>query len=168
MERRSDARKKLADAVAAEHEEARRYFEGGDIAAKIEASSLGTPEAQALRATVSDERAARVVARSKELAAPVESADVETLAVLHPGQCCRGYCVDNLLHDLRKYQADRFVEVVTARDAAQQRIGAERALRKFGSDYFLEFQKRNDMGAATVWSMATDRADRITQEDGDE
>lgn len=39
------------------------------IAAKVEASSLGTPEAKALRATVSDEHAARIVARSKELEA---------------------------------------------------------------------------------------------------
>lgn len=34
----------------------------------IAASSLGTPEAVALRATVSDERAAAVVARSKQIA----------------------------------------------------------------------------------------------------
>jgi hypothetical protein len=37
------------------------------IAAKIEASSLGTPEAKALRATVSDEHAARIVARAEAL-----------------------------------------------------------------------------------------------------
>jgi hypothetical protein len=40
-----------------------------EIRAKVEASSLGTPEAQALRATVSDEHAARIVARAEELAA---------------------------------------------------------------------------------------------------
>jgi len=39
----------------------------GTIKAKIEASSLGTPEARALRATVSDEHAARIVARAREM-----------------------------------------------------------------------------------------------------
>ncbi|WP_182377875.1 hypothetical protein [Nocardioides sp. WS12] len=39
-----------------------------DAAALIERSSLGTPEAKALRETVSDEHAARIVARSKEFA----------------------------------------------------------------------------------------------------
>ncbi|MEV5001966.1 hypothetical protein [Nocardioides sp. LML1-1-1.1] len=38
----------------------------------VERSSLGTPEATALRTTVTDERAARVVARAKELAAEAE------------------------------------------------------------------------------------------------
>ena len=33
----------------------------------VERSSLGTPEAKALRATVSDEHAARIVARAREL-----------------------------------------------------------------------------------------------------
>lgn len=48
-----------------------------DIRAKVERSSLGTPEAQALRATVSDEHAARIVARAKELDAsdPAPAAD---------------------------------------------------------------------------------------------
>lgn len=41
--------------------------DAGEIRAKVEASSLGTPEAQAIRATVSDEDAARVVARAREL-----------------------------------------------------------------------------------------------------
>jgi hypothetical protein len=43
--------------------------EPDDIAAKFERSSFGTPEAQALRATVSDEHAARIVARARELEA---------------------------------------------------------------------------------------------------
>jgi hypothetical protein len=48
-----------------------------DIRAKVERSSLGTPEAQALRATVSDEHAARIVARAKELdtSVPAPAAD---------------------------------------------------------------------------------------------
>lgn len=32
--------------------------------------------------------------------------------ILYPGQCCPGYCVDDLLHDLRRDQADRLVEVL--------------------------------------------------------
>jgi len=40
----------------------------GRIEDLIERSSLGTPEAKALRATVSDEHAARIVARARELA----------------------------------------------------------------------------------------------------
>lgn len=42
-------------------------YDAGQIEAKIEASSLGTPEAKALRDTVSDEHAARIVQRAKEL-----------------------------------------------------------------------------------------------------
>lgn len=47
---------------------------GATVEARVEASSLGTPEAKALRATVSDEHAARIVARARELE------DVEALA----------------------------------------------------------------------------------------
>lgn len=32
--------------------------------------------------------------------------------ILYPGQCCPGWCVDDLLHDLRRDQADRLVEVL--------------------------------------------------------
>lgn len=43
--------------------------------------------------------------------------EAEGLAVCYPGQCCNGYCVGDLLHDLRKDQADRLVEILAARDA---------------------------------------------------
>jgi hypothetical protein len=58
-------------------EEVERVIDAADIAAKVEASSLGTPEAKALRATVSDEHAARIVARAKELdtSVPAPAAD---------------------------------------------------------------------------------------------
>lgn len=42
--------------------------EAASVEDLIERSSLGTPEARALRATVSDEDAARIVARSKNVA----------------------------------------------------------------------------------------------------
>jgi hypothetical protein len=48
-------------------EEVERVVDDADISAKVEASSLGTPEARALRATVSDEHAARIVARARKL-----------------------------------------------------------------------------------------------------
>ena len=37
--------------------------------------------------------------------------------ILYPGQCCPGYCVGDLLHDLRSDQAERLVEVLAQHDA---------------------------------------------------
>lgn len=42
-------------------------LEASDLEAKIERSSFGTPEAKALRATVNDEQAARIVDRAEDL-----------------------------------------------------------------------------------------------------
>lgn len=66
---------------------------GKSIRDLIEASSLGTSEAQALRATVSDEHAARIVERARELevAAPTAEEPAAAAPVFCPGtqQLCK-------------------------------------------------------------------------------
>lgn len=69
----------------------------GRIEDLIERSSLGTPEAKALRATVSDEHAARIVARAKELESAESAALREAVAemvrdhTMPPNKDQRGY-----------------------------------------------------------------------------
>ena len=67
--------------------------------------------------------------------------------VLYPGQCCPGYCVDDLLHDLRRDQADRLVEVL----AEVARQAEARALRE-AADQLTEiaddYDTRSELHAA--------------------
>jgi hypothetical protein len=77
----------------------------------------------------------------------------EELTICIPGQCCRGYCVDDTLHDLTKDQADRVRDVVAAR--VQEYIGAtaKRAVQMntdMNASLAIQADLRADLAAANV------------------
>lgn len=86
----------LADAEHATSAAGSSPEDADGIEALVERSSLGTPEAAALRATVSDERAAQIVARVKELEAagcqcpPCPGRGNDGHGMTHCAECCFG------------------------------------------------------------------------------